>query len=226
MRVTPILAALLLLAAPAGAQPAADLVRFAADAERARGHLLVSEQLYVLGQSRGAALHAAHPVQELGNRLFGPVRRVDAAAADRLRETLKEPGRAIETKAPPARYVALVAKVAKALDDAVTQVVGDDARTPAFKSRLVALLLEGVAEEYDEAFKGGRITQIVEYQDAYGFFRRAKAVYDALPPDARRADADMAALAKAFPSREPPKSPMPAKDLKALVQRIGSSVPK
>ena len=228
MRTTAILAAILLsLAGPVAAQPAADLVRFAADAEKARGHLLVSEQLYTLGQSRGAALHAAHPVQELGNRLYGPMRRVDGASADRLRDSLKRPGQAIEAKEPPGRYVATVASVAKALDDAVSRVVGTDARGGGFRARVVAGLLDAVADEYEESFKAGQITQLVEYQDAYGFFQRAKTLYESLPSEARRADADMTALAKAFPSsREAPKSPLPPKNVKALTDRINASLPK
>jgi hypothetical protein len=218
-------AAFFTFATPASAQPGADMVKFAADAEKARGHLLVSEQLYAQAQARGGALHAAHPVQELGNRLIGPVRRVDAARADRLRETLKEPGRAIEARVPAAQYTATVARVASALDDAVTRVVGAEERAkPAFRARVLAALLDGVADEYDEAFKDGRITQVVEYQDAYGFFSRARALYDALPPSARRADAEMTSLAKALASREPPKEPMPARDLRALTRRIGRAL--
>jgi hypothetical protein len=218
----------LALAAGAAAQPSSDAVRFAVDAEKARGHLLVSEQLYMVGQARGAALHAAHPVQELGNRLVGPLRRVDAARADRLRDTLKEPGRTIEAKAPPARHVATVASVVKALDEAITHVVGAEPRASVpFRTAVIASLLEAVAEEYEESIKDTRITQLVEYQDGYGFFRRAKSLYDALPPAARKADADMAALAKAFPSsREPPKPPLPAKTVKDLTSRIAATLTK
>jgi hypothetical protein len=216
----------LVLVTAAAAQPPVDPVRFATDAEKARGHLLVSEQLYMLGRERAAALHAAHPVQELGNRLVGPLRRVDAARADRLRETLKEPGRAIEQKVPPARYVATVAAVGKMLDEAVTQVVGADPRgSIGFRTRVIAALLNGVSDEYDEAFKDGRITQLVEYQDAYGFFRRARVLYDALPPDARRANADMAALGKAVPSsHEPPAAPMSAKTVRELSDRVATAL--
>jgi hypothetical protein len=216
----------LVVATAAAAQPPADPERFAADAEKARGHLLVSEQLYTLGQARAAALHAAHPVQELGNRLIGPVRRLDAARADRLRDTLKEPGRAIEQMLPPAQYTAKVAAVGRALDEAVMLVVGADPRDSiGFRTKVVAALLNAVAEEYDESFKDGRITQLVEYQDAYGFFRRARTLYDALPADARRADADMTALAKALPSsREPPSPPMSAKTVKELTDRIATAL--
>jgi hypothetical protein len=226
-RLVVLVAAMLAVAAPTlvSAQPPADPVRFAADVEKARAHLLVSEELYAAGQAGPAGLHAAHPIHELGNRLVAPLRRVHAAAGDRLRDTLKEPGRAIEAKVPPAQYGTTVADVGRALDDAVTRVVGADTRaTPAFRAGVIAVLLDGLADEYDESFKDGRITQAVEYQDAYGFFRRARTLYDALPTDARRADADMAALGKAFASREPPKTPMPAKTVKDLTQRIGTTL--
>ena len=213
------------LALPAAAQPPQDSVRFATDAEKARAHLLVSEELYVGGQGRTAAVHAAHPVQELGNRLIGPVRKVDSARADRLRDLLKAPGRALESKVDAARYAATVASVGVALDDAITVVAGAAPRASlAFRARVVAALLAGMAEEYDEAFKNGRITQVIEYQDAYAFFRRARMLYGALPAEARRADADVATLAKAFPSREPPAPPMPLDAVKDLARRIGAAV--
>ena len=217
-----------LAVATASAAQTDDHVRFAADAEKARGHLLVSEQLYGLGQARTAALHAAHPVQELGNRLVGPVRRVDAARADRLRDTLKEPGKSIELKVPPARYAEIAAGVGTALDQAVALVVGAEAgATPAFRARVVAALIEAVAEEYDESFKDGRITQLVEYQDAYGFFRRAQTLYDALPPASRTADGELQSLSKAFPSpRDPPSPPLTFKAVKDLTSRIATSLRK
>ena len=228
-RVVVLVAGILAAAAPGAAQapPAPEAVRFAADVEKARAHLLVSEQLYVTGQARAAALHAAHPVQELGNRLIEPVRRVDAPRADRVRAALKEPGGAIDAKVPPTRYVATVASVAKTLDEAVTHVVGADARANVpFRAKVLTALLAAMADEYDEAFKDGRITQVVEYQDAYGFFRRAQALYKDLPPEARRADADMAALSKALASREPPAVPMPAKTFRELALRIGAALTK
>ena len=205
--------------------PSPDMVRFAADVEKARAHLLVSEQLYATGQARTAALHAAHPVQELGNRLIGPVRRVDTARADRLREALKDPGRVIEAAAPATRYAATVVSLTKALDDAVTRVVGAEARWDvALRSRVLAALLDGMADEYDEAYKEGRITQVVEYQDAYGFFQRVQALYKELPADARRADLEMATLARALSSREPPVTPMAASALRETARRAASAL--
>jgi len=224
-----LIAVIVLLASAAAtrAHAADDAVRFAADAEKARAHLLVSEQLYMTGQARPAALHAAHPVHELGNRLIGPLRRVDAARADRLRDALKEPGRAIEAKVPPTRYVATVASVATALDDAVTRVAGADARASVpFRTKVISMVLAGIADEYEEAYKNDRITQPIEYQDAYAFFRRTQTLYDALPPESRRADVDMTALSKAFPSHTPPPSPMPLKTVKSLTDRIATTLTK
>jgi hypothetical protein len=220
-------AATLAAGAPASAQPAVDPVRFAADAEKARAHFIVSEELYAAGQSRSAALHAAHPVHEIGNRIIGPVRRTDPARADALRAALREPGRALDGKVPPARYAQTVAGVLKTLDDAVAHVQGEAARMPpALRARVAAALLESVADEYDESFKNGKIVQPVEYHDAYALFRRVRALYEGLPADARRADADVAALAKALAGVTPPAAPMPATTLRKTAQRIAASLPK
>src|SRR5262249_41174660 len=79
-----VVAAVFLLTGGSGlAQAPSDDVRFATDIEKARGHLVVSNELYAAGHARPAAVHAAHPVQELGNRLVAPLRRVDDAAAKR-----------------------------------------------------------------------------------------------------------------------------------------------
>jgi len=222
-----LLATVLALTAPAAAQPALDPVRFATEAEKVRAHLTVSEELYVVGQSRSAALHAAHPVHEIGNRIIGPLRRTDPAQADRLRAALREPGRALDGKVPPARYAQTVGAVLRTLDDAVTHVLGAaPLMAPGLRVRVLAALLEHLADEYDDSIKAGKIVQPVEYQDAYALFRRVRALYDTLPAEARRADADIAALAKALPGITPPAPPMPAATLRKTAQRIAAALPK
>ena len=217
----------LALSVTVSAQPALDLVRFATETEKARAHLAVSEELYTVGQSRSAALHAAHPVHEIGNRIIGPVRRTDPALADRLRAALREPGRALDGKVPPARYSQTVATVVKTLDEAAAHVLGPAASTaPAFRARVVAALLDNVADEYEESFKEGKIVQPVEYQDAYALFRRVRVLYDGLPAEARRADADVAGLAKALPGITPPATPMPAATLRTIAHRIATALPR
>ena len=55
-------------------------------------------------------------------------------------------------------------------------------RFPPFRARVLADLLLGTATEYQEAYNAGKITRLVEYQDAYAFFMRAQAVQRDLAP--------------------------------------------
>lgn len=45
-----------------------------------------------------------------------------------------------------------------------------------FKITLLTRLLEAVGGEYEEAIQEGKVVNLVEYQDAYGFLQRAKAL--------------------------------------------------
>jgi hypothetical protein len=82
-----------------------------------------------------------------------------------------------------------------------------------------------MASEYEEAYNAGKITQTVEYQDAYAFFKRAQAVHRELAPALRvknaapasEIDGHLAVLARALPGLAPPASPMPVERMKATV---------
>jgi hypothetical protein len=89
-----------------------------------------------------------------------------------------------------------------------------------------------MATEYDEAYKAGKITQMVEYQDAYAFFKRAQAAHRDLTPALRtknpamagELDGQFAALAKALPGLTPPASPIPAAHMQAMVAAMVKSL--
>ena len=203
-----------------------DQARFVADVEQAKAHLLISQELYAAGQAPKAALHASHPVQELGNRVIGPIKNVNGALGERVRALLKKPREAVDGHVARPQYEALVTEVSGALDDAVNQVVLKDVRASvAFQAKVIGRLLDAVVEEYDEAWKSGKIAQIIEYQDAYGFFRRAHALYRTIASRLpRSSDADFAALASGFPGVSPPAAPLPLGRVKALVARISTSL--
>ena len=188
-------------------------VEFAVNVEKAKGHLLVSRDVYAARQPARARLHGAHPVQEIGARLFGPAARISAELGERLRQALKRPGQDLDAGVPSARYALTVTRVFAAMDDAVARVVPAPVRSePAFHITVIRELLSEIVEEYDEAWKDGTIVQVVEYQDAYGFLVRARALYREL---ARRpaggaaasVERDFDALARALPGVAPPRSP-------------------
>ena len=65
----------LLSAAPPLAHGEDALAAFAANIEKCKAHLAVSAELYAKGD-RAAALHASHPIQEIGNKVIGPASKV------------------------------------------------------------------------------------------------------------------------------------------------------
>jgi hypothetical protein len=197
-------------------------VKFVADVERAKGHLLSSRDLYALGERTRASLHSSHPIQELGNRLIGPIRKADSQLAARVRGLLREPSRAIDRKVPKQEYAALVTEVWRALDDAVLAVVPKDLQSSAaFQGRVIAALLDSAADEYEEAVKSGKIVQIVEYQDAFGFVHRAHAIYQTIAAASPKGvAAEFDALLRAFPGVRPPSRPLPPREVQSIVKKI------
>lgn len=231
-----VVAAVLVLAAAPGGGPAraADQLEeqagFLTTLELAKGHLEASREVLAAGEPIRAGVHAAHPLQELGNRLFGPIARVDRALADRTREAVRRVGRAIERKAPAAEAERAFAEALAALDEAAARVVPEPERSrPALQARVIRGLLDAALEEYDEAYADGRIVVNIEYQDACGFQRRARALYDAArprlwpgqPARAAAVDAHFATLAKAMPDTRIPSAPMPVERVEAAVDAIG-----
>jgi hypothetical protein len=227
--------AALTLAAPAPApHPHA---RFVGAVEQAKAHLLVCGELYAAGQASEAALHASHPVQEIGGRIYGPVKRVDAALGERVQAALKRARRDVDAKVPRAELQRTLDATLAMLDEATARVVPAAlAGTVVFKVAVLREMLVGLEKEYDEAYKQGKITQLVEYHDAYAFFARAQALYRDLVPALRQtstssaaaADERMALLGRAFPGLTPPTPPISVAALRehlAVLSRALDAVP-
>jgi hypothetical protein len=204
--------ATLVAAAPQGT-PTETHVRFTVSVEEAKAHLLVVRELYAAGNPGEAALHASHPVQEIGGRITGPITRADPALGARLKDALRAPRRDVDARVPRAALEHTVEATVAALDEAVARVVPADVRaTLVFRTAVLRSLLNAMVKEYDEGEKNGRITQLVEYHDAYGYFRRSQALYQELAPalkeasprQAALADERLATLARALPGLAPP----------------------
>lgn len=226
----------LVLAALAVAGPSTPLdphVRFAAAVEQAKAHLAVCRELYAAGETGEAALHASHPVQEIGGRIFGPVKGVDPALGQRVQEALRQPRRDVDKKVRGAALERTLDATSALLDEAVQRVVPPAVeRSLAFKLAVVREMLAGLEKEYDEAYKGGWITQMVEYHDAYAFFLRIQTLYRALAPALVEASAStvpvvderLATLARGFPGLTPPTPPMTMDALRTHVAAISRAL--
>jgi len=208
-------------------------VDYVAAVEQAKGHLLASRQVYRRGQRVRSGVHASHPIQELGYRLWRPVTKVDPDLGARLQAALKEPGRAVEARVPVGEYDKLVDQTLTLLDRAVARAVAAERRAdPRFQARVVQALLVAIDEEYGEAIAEGRVVLEIEYQDAWGFFQRLREQWSALrqalarsrPDIVATVDRQMTVLARAFPGIETPAPPVAVDRVAAALNAITSAL--
>jgi hypothetical protein len=197
--------------------------RFVADVEQAKGHLMASREVRALGEAVRAGVHAAHPIQELGQRVFGPIKAADPVLGERVHGLLKQAGRDLEAKVTPAQYAETVAAAITALDEGVRRAVPEATRAdPAFQARVLRHLVDAIAEEYEEAIAQGRVVLEIEYQDAWAFYQGLRANYrrwraqlwPGSPDTLKRMDQHVDAIGRALPSPRAPKTPVPFESVK------------
>ena len=216
-------------AALAQSHPPKEQIEFSANVEKLKGHLLVSLELYEKGEATAAAIHAAHPIQELWGRIRAPIGGASAELAARISSLLEKPNREIEAKVPPKHYSQTVREIFSAIDQAENRIVPVRAREDlSFRAKLILELLEEVVEEYSEGVQEGKVIQFVEYQDAFGFFRRAHALYRTItgalkkkdPASTRTIDGALAELARGLAKVTPPEKPLSTDRVRDLVKRV------
>ncbi len=215
-------------------QPTEEQVKFAANAEMVKAHLLVSQELYARGQ-KASATHAAHPVQELWGLLREPLNRASADFASRIGALLETPGREVNAGVPVKQYQATANTVFAAMDEAVSRVVPTPIRgSLAFRAKVLLELLEHVQEEYAESVEAGKVVKPDEYQDAYGMFRRTQSFYRSIagqiqkkaPNAAKEIDEAFATLAKGFAGVTPPAAPLAVEKVREEVREIVAELGK
>ena len=130
-----------------------------------RGHLLVGNALFELGEQAAAGTHSKHPTDELYAPMATefPARGASGFAAE-LQAHAEAVARGDED-AVKARYAELVAAIAENED--VVDV------PPPLAADVIARLVREAAEEYAIGIVDGATANAHEYQDAYGFTRVA-----------------------------------------------------
>lgn len=211
---------------PTPAQPADPDVAFTTTLLLIRGHLLVGDEL-VQGRRWSEALpHFLHPAAELYGDVREPLAERDLPpfgdALDLLSRTVRKGGDA--------------ATYAKQRDDALETIERVLASVPAAKRgrpdflvEVSTFVLATAADEYDAAFEGGQIVNVVEYQDSLGFVREVVRLLDANKAAFSGANAERFAemrrqlddLSRAWPSVTPPPDPVLRPDeLLGLVSEV------
>ena len=169
-----------------------------------RGHLLVGNALFELGERDAARMHSKHPTDEL----YAPMEvEFSARGASGFAAELEAHARALdgaEAATAAERYAALIARIA-ATEDAVEV-------SPEMGARVIVKLLREAGREYAIGIVDGKLANAHEYQDAYGFTQIALAWARRLGETSSEADktvfedmADtLASLADMWPGLMPP----------------------
>ncbi|MBX3050194.1 MAG: hypothetical protein KF753_01900 [Caldilineaceae bacterium] len=194
-------------AAPvAGPSFAPETLKPAVALDEMAGHLYTSWQLWQVENYPLAAMHAGHT---LGESLPQTEGALPAASADALKAALT----AYQTAASAAGDQATVQQ---AYDSAIGAINTARQSLPAiddirFQAAVLREVVATVGKEYAEGVDAGKLANIAEYQDAFGFLSVVRERYDSLSAavqerDAEGADEIVAALQEvneAFPSVMP-----------------------
>lgn len=219
----PILVGLLLtwmMTADAGSRTDAHL-RIATNIEKMKGHLLSALENYKLGQIPLAQAHAAHPLHEEYKALPTTFQKNHAELDRTLRETLTRLQQNADGQRDAAAYGSDVETAFQTFERITTTVIpGDVRQSLRFRKAVLARLLHEVGEEYGEAVQAGKLVNLAEYQDAFGFLQRVKALLDGLSDqfvekDRQRLQARLQSLAEAIPGIMPPSAPVRAQAVQA-----------
>ena len=212
---------------PAGAAAATERdVHTAATLEMMKGHLIAALGNSTRGQMPLAQAHAAHPLHEEYRELPDTLAKEHPALDRQLQEALTRLQQGLGGQPTGGDVARQVEAASELLDQAAEALIpAETRRTPAFQAGVLSVLLDDIAEEYAEAVQGGNVVNLAEYQDAFGFLQRARALLGPLtgrlPVEARaRLQTRWAALEEAMPGIMPPASPASSDAVEGYVSAI------
>lgn len=140
---------------------------FLADIGFIKGHLLAGYTLYKQGEADIAKTHMKHPESEIYTDLLPELKE---RKAPEFAGQLAALANAVESGAGDQAVDAAFAEVSEALDAAADAVAESDRA----KLRAIAGLAGLAAEEYGEGVVDGKLVELHEYQDAWGFVQIAQ----------------------------------------------------
>jgi hypothetical protein len=197
-------------------------LRFYRDIQLIRGHLLVGDELVKEDRWAEALPHFLHPGEEIYGKIAADLKTYKVApfatALKALAQTVKAKNKAA--------YASAAAAVEERLAAADKAVRSEEANWPYFALETALETLRSAADEYEEAVEGGKIGNVVEYQDSRGFVWQAERLFAGSADELAKKDADAVAairaafdsLKGAWPSPMPPQKP--AKDLSQVLSDI------
>ncbi len=142
-----------------------------------RGHIEVARAVYLAGDRKAAAHHAAHPGHEIMPQLNPILQRRGLKAPDLSSLELA---------------ISQDRDVAQAYENVIADImaaIGALAPSDAMKAQAIVKLARYAADEYREGVKDGKIVNSDEYQDAFGFILSAEELAKAITGDTNKTHA-------------------------------------
>lgn len=157
------------------------VVEFLTDLGLIEGHLRAGVALYRAGRTDEAATHMKHPQDEIYDALS---HHLAAFGAEGFAEELTALSAAVEGGQPAGTVEAALAAVLTEIAEARAHAQASEAA----EARAVVALLRTAAEEYGVGVKEGKVVELHEYQDAWGFVEVARAQAEHMAGEADEAE--------------------------------------
>ncbi len=151
----------------AGAIEGDDAVALLSGLGLIEGHLRAGVALYEAGLSDQAKSHMKHPQDELYADLLPLLKE---AGAEDFSGELTELAEAVESGADVAKVKEIFAEVQKEIAEGRAHAGGGEAAEAA----AIVAMVRQAADEYEEGVKDGKVAELHEYQDAWGFVEVAR----------------------------------------------------
>jgi DNA-binding ferritin-like protein (Dps family) len=180
-----------------------------------KGHMLVAGQLLDLKLPKQADPHIGHPVEEIyvdiGDQF--PERKVPE-----FKDILTKTQDLVKSKPNDPQIKPTYNQAMQAIDQAIAALPATQLQTPSFVLKSIVEILETAVAEYTAAISGGKITEVIEYQDSRGFVEYARdTLLKQIQPKLNATLASdlktkMDELFKAWPQPVPPAAPIVSAD--------------
>lgn len=155
-----------------------------------KGHLLNRRLLATKGNVPLALMHARHPREELLKDFAEVVGKSQSSQLERLLVELEQ---TTESSVLKTNGQDVDSEVLKFLDQAELTVAESLRSRPRFVLEVLIRVMTAAREEYREAYPNGRLENVEEYQDSYGFVWECQKLYFSVKPQLMSQDPAAAA---------------------------------
>ena len=153
------------------------LVPFVSNIEKIKGHIEQAILNKKTGNESLAEVHTLHPIAEIFTDITIQLANTNSSLNQTLSSSLNKLLKTVSNSTAE-QFATEANHTNKVLDRTINEVVPSSNRNNStFNLKVVANLLNTAKKEYGEAIDNGKLSLIVEYQDAKGFISRAESIF-------------------------------------------------